>query len=1031
MLARLMGAALRLRMLVVMAVLGVAVAGVLALHRVPVDAFPDVTPVQVGVLLEAPGMAAQDVERLLTFPIESALAGLPRVQAMRSLSIFGLSTVTAYFDDDVTVHEARRLVAERLLQAREQLPEGLSDPVLAPNASGLGQVYWYTVESSDGKLSTRELRNLHDWTIRRLLRTAPGVEDVSSFGGEERQYQVHVDARQMVRYGLSLRAVAEAITASNRQVGGQYVNLGAEQYLVRGDGLLTGAADIAGIAVGEAEGLPIYLRDIATIQEGAAIKFGDATRDGKPAVLGIAVQRIGENAKNVVEGVKLRLEQARKSLPAGVVITPVYDRTELVDEAVATARRALLEGAVLVAIVLFVFMGELRAALVVITALPLAMLAAFIGMERIGLSANLMSLAGLAVGLGMIVDGAIVMVENIAHRLAADGAGQRGKLAAIASAADEVARPIAFAIAIIIVVFLPLFSLSDIEGKMFKPMALTISFAMLASLAIALLVIPAASSLVLKVKPQYETRLVRWLSERYRALLAGAFARRRLVLVLASILLVAGCATLPFLGREFMPNLQEGSFLFKIGGVPSSSLEESVRVSQVAERVLLGFPETKSAIATIGRAERGEPEDVNRVELLVALNPRAGWPSAGTYPELSARMSKALEKALPTVMVGPSQPIQMRVEELISGVRAPLALKIYGNDLDELDRIAGAAREALEKIPGLDELSLEPSRGKPTISIKVDRAAAARHGLSADDVLDVVQTGIGGKVVGVVLEGDRRYEIVVRLAEAYRRSPERIAAIPLRGRGGLLATLGAVARIDIEEGHAFVRHEQLSRVSVLQMAVTGRDVNGFVQEAGARLEQALQLPAGYRLEWGGAFENQQRALRRLAIIVPLTIAIIFTLLYVAFGRLRNAVIIIANVPFALVGGVVALLASGQYLSVPSVIGFIAVFGVAMLNGIVLVTFMNERLLAGEDIREAALGGASRRLRPILITASVTILGLLPMLLSRGIGAETQRPLATVVIGGLITSTLLTLFLLPLAYDWVESRSRLRAEGREA
>jgi len=1025
MLTQIVNRSLSFRVLVLAALALVIALGVRAIYKVPVDAFPDVTPIQVGVVMEAQGMAAEDVERLLTFPIEGALAGLPHVQTIRSVSIFGLSSVTAFFEDETDIYEARRLVAERLLQAKEQLPDGLGEPSLAPNSSGLGQVYWYTVESTDGKRSQQELRTLQDWTIRRLVRTARGVEETVSWGGEEKQYQVLVDANKLLKFGLTLRTISESIAANNRQVGGQYLNVGGEQYLVRGEGLIGGLDDMSNIMVAENEGTPVYLRDVATVVTGPAVRFGAVTKDGKEAVLGIALQRIGENAKAVVEGVKQKLEQVKTSLPPGVAIVPVYDRTELVDAALGTARRALIEGSVLVAIVLFLFLGEIRSSLVVIATLPVAMLIAFIFMQQLGVSANLMSLAGLSVGIGMIVDGAIVMVENTFKHLAHTDGSRESRIEAIRRAATEVIRPIVFAIAIIIVVFLPLFTLSDIEGKMFKPMALTITFAMVGSLLLSLVVVPVVCSLVLRPQAHSETRLVRWLMSHYRNLLGRAMAARKAIFAVSIVALVAAAAVLPFLGREFMPNLQEGSFLIRMAGIPSTSLEESIRTSIEAEKVLSQMPEVATALGTIGRAERGEAEDVSRIEMVVTLKPRDGWPRALSFEELGARMQKALQERLPTMVIGLSQPIQMRVEELISGVRAPLAFKLYGEDLATLDRIAGQVREVLEKVPGVAELTAEANSGKPTITIKVNRQEAARFGLSADDVLDVVHTGIGGKAAGVVLEGEKRFDIEVRLAPEFRSSIAALSALPIRTRTGAQVPLSRVADIRTSEGYSFVRHEQLQRVAILQLSVEGRDTNGFVQDANARIREAVKLPAGYRYEWGGSFENQQRALARLAVIVPLTIAFIFVLLYVAFGTLRHAVIIIANVPFALVGGVLALFASGQYLSVPSAIGFIAVFGVAMLNGIVLVSFMIEQSARGVDPLEAATTGAEQRLRPILMTALVTILGLLPMLLSSGIGAETQRPLATVVMGGLLTSTALTLFLLPLIYEWVETRRQAR------
>ena len=1017
---------LRYRLLVLLCSALVAFFGVRAWREVPVDAFPDVTPNQVNIYTESPGLAAEDVEKLLTAPIETAMAGLPGVEQIRSVSIFGLSYVGVYFRDDVDIYFARRLVGEKLQEAKERLPEGYGEPALGPNSSGLGQVFWYTVESADEKLSAMDLRTLHDWSVRLMLRTAPGVDDVTTWGGEEKQYQVLIDPRKLIEYGLSFRTVMEALAANNRQVGGQYLNLGREQYLVRGLGLVADTADIGNIVVAEREGVPVHVREVAEVREEPALRFGAVTKDGKEVTLGIALARINENARNVAEAVKQKLELARQTLPPGVKIEPAYDRTEIVEKALGTATGALLEGAILVTVILFLFMGEIRSALVVIVTLPLAMLIAFLLMRRFGLSANLMSLAGLSIGIGMMIDGAVVMVEN-GFRLLSQHAGKnvsRGRV--ILEAAREVVNPIAFAILIIIVVFLPLFSLTGLEGKLFKPMALAITFAMAGSLALTLTFVPVLSALVMKPKAEHDTFLVRQVKNLYLPLLDRALENRKKVIGAALALLAAALALFPFLGKEFMPTLQEGAIMFRVTGIPSTSLEESIRVSRQMDAVLKEqYPQTKSVLATIGRAEKGETADANYMEVLVDVKPREEWPEKMSLPELSERMKETLEQALPTVVLGNTQPIQMRIEELVSGVRATLALKLYGPDLATLDRLAGEIKPVLGGVRGVADLSLEANKGKPQLVVKVDREAAARFGINADDILEIVQAGIGGKPVTTLIDGVRRFDIQVRLDAAFRDSIQAIGDIPLRTPTGALVPLGRVAAVETDEGYTFVRREQLSRYAVLQMDVKGRDVDGFVREAEAEIRNRVKLPEGYWTEWGGAFENQQRAMSRLALIVPLTIGLIFVLLYTAFNSLTHATLIIANVPFAIIGGVFGLALTGQYVSVPSAIGFIAVFGVAMLNGIVLVSFLDEQRARGLSIREAVRRGAALRLRPVLMTASVAILGLVPMLLAQGAGAETQRPLATVVVGGLITSTALTLLLLPLMYEWVEARRERR------
>jgi cobalt-zinc-cadmium resistance protein CzcA len=967
---------------------------------------------------------------LLTTPVESALAGLPKVEEIRSVSLFGLSYVAVYFADDMDIYFARQLVNERLQQVGDRLPAGYGKPEMGPNTSGLGQVFWYTVERADDALAQApgdmDLRTLQDWSIRLMLRTAPGVDDVTSWGGQEKQYQVRIDPMKLIAHKLGFKDVIDALQANNAQVGGNFVDVGREQYLVRGLGMVRNGSDLGQIVLKTEDGTPVYVRDVATITEAGAPRTGAVTRDGKEVVMGQALARIGENAKSVVDAVKAKLDTVTQALPEGVRIIPVYERTELVNQAVGTAVRALIEGSILVALVLFLFLGEWRSALVVVVALPLAMLIAFICMDMAGLSANLMSLAGLAIGIGMMVDGAVVMVEN-AFRIMAEQK-TRGipvnRSAAVLEAAREVANPIAFAITIIIVVFLPLFALQGLEGKMFKPMAFNISFAMAGSLLLALTLIPVLAALVLKPKEEKDTRLVAFLKRHYESVLTWSLRRRAWVLAMAAVALLGSMALFPFLGKEFMPNLKEGAIMWRITSIPSASLDESIDLSKrVAERIGQKFPEVETTLAMIGRAEKGETADVNYMEVYTPLKPKAQWRKGQTLESIEADMQKELSDALPTAVVGYTQPIQMRIEELISGVRATLALKLYGDDLGELDRLSAQLKGVLADVPGVADLALEANIGKPQIRIRVNRDALARYGLNADDVLTVVKNGIGGEPVSSLIDGVKRFDIAVRLDDADKASLPAIRRIPIRSASGAIVQLSQVAEVDDGEGYSFIRREQLQRYAVIQMDVRGRDIDGFVRDANMAIAQKIKLPSGYYTQWGGAFENQQRALKRLALIVPATIFFIFILLYTAFNSVKYAALILANVPFATIGGIVALAITGQYLSVPSAIGFIAVFGVAMLNGIVLVSFLNEQRAKGLSVRDAVLRGTALRLRPVLMTASVAILGLVPMLLSSGVGAETQRPLATVVVGGLMTSTLLTLVLLPVLYDWIEQRRR--------
>lgn len=1033
MLNRLVELSLRYKFLVLIAFAVIAFLGVNAIRNVPIDAFPDVTPVQVNVYTESPGLAAEDVELLLTTPIESALAGLPKVQQIRSVSLFGLSYVSVVFEDDMDIYFARQLVNQRLQQIGDRLPEGYGEPVMGPNVSGLGQVYWYTIERAPGvseeQVSDMDLRTAQDWTVRLILQTAPGVDSVTSWGGGERQFQVQVDPQRLYARGLGFDDVLAAIPANNGQVGGNVMNVGKEQFLIRGLGLLQDKEDIGSIVLKSVDGAPVYLRDVATIVEAPAPRFGAVTRDGEEVVLGMALARVGANAKEVVEAVEAKLDVVRDALPEGMIIKSIYSRTDLVNKAVGTATSALVEGSILVAIILFLFLGDLRSAVVVVVTLPMAMLIAFIGMRQAGLSANLMSLAGLAIGIGMMVDGAVVMVEN-AFRIMAERRehGERvDRTSAVLAAAREVAAPISFAIMIIIVVFLPLFSLQGLEGKLFKPMAFSIAFAMAGSLLLSLTLIPVLASMILKPKEERDTWLVARAKRLYHPLLDKALARKRVVVIAAAVALMGSFALIPFLGKEFMPTLQEGSIMWRVTGIPSTSLDESIRTSQKIAKAFEQFPEVETTVAMIGRAEQGETADVNYMEIYTALKPEDEWTTGRSIKELEKAMEEALEEKVPNVVAGYTQPIQMRVEELISGVKATLALKLYGEDLAVLDRLSGEIKEVLSTVPGVAELALEANLGKPQIRIRVDREELARHGMNAEAVLTVVRNGLGGEPVSVLLDGVKRFDIAVRLNEETRDSVEALRNIPLRAESGALVPLSEVADISVAEGYSFVRREQLQRYAVVQMDVRGRDVDSFVQAANAAIEQQMDLPTGYWIEWGGAFENQQRAMARLAVIVPVTIFFIFVLLYTAFNSLKYAALILANVPFATIGGVLALFITGQYLSVPSAIGFIAVFGVAMLNGIVLVSFLNELRGKGRSVREAVVQGTNLRLRPVLMTASVAILGLVPMLLSTGVGAETQRPLATVVIGGLLSSTLLTLFLLPVLYEWMETRAERKSK----
>ena len=1028
MLKRLVEASLKYKFLVLIAFAVVGFLGWRAIVTVPIDAFPDVTPIQVNIYTESPGLAAEDVEQLLTLPIESGMAGLPDVQQIRSASLFGLSYIAVFFEDHVDSYFARRLVMERLREVEDRIPDGYGKPAIGPHTSGLGQVFWYTLERADERLNAAvtdmDLRTLQDWSVRLILRTAPGVDDVISWGGQERQFQVVVDPVNLIKYELTFTDVMNVIESNNAQVGGQYVNLGQEQYLVRGLGLVKNEQDIGDMVVKVKDGTPVFLKDVAEVKQGGAARFGAVTRDGKEVVLGMTLSRVGANAATVVNSVKERVDIVNESLPEGVVLRPVYERTDLVGKAIETAVTALVAGAILVCIVLFLFLGELRSALVVISALPMAMLIAFIFMHETELSANLMSLAGLAVGIGMMADGAVVIVENafrtMAERKNSGEPVNRSK--AVLDAAKEVANPLGFALLIIIVVFLPLFSFEGIEGKLFRPMAFTISFAMIGSLVLTMTLIPVLAALILKPKELRETWMVRGIKYCYVRVLEWSLNHKKLVLTTAVGLVLGSLVIFPFLGREFMPQLQEGSIMWRVTSIPSTSLEQAIESSKDIANTLSEFPEVITTVAMIGRAEKGETADINYMEIYTQLKPVHQWESNRTVKELAEAMRETLEDVVPTTVVAFTQPIQMRVEELISGVRATLAAKLYGDDLKELEHLSEKIKDVIAGVEGVADLSLEANAGKPQIRIQVKRDQLARFGLNADDVLSIVRTGIGNEPVSTLIDGVRKFDITVRLNDASKQSVHAIENIPIRAAGGAIVPLSAVADVSIAEGYTFVRREQLQRYAVIQMDVHGRDIDGFVREANAAIKDQIELPPGFWVEWGGAFEHQQRAFLRLSIIVPLTIFFIFVLLYTAFNSVKYATLIILNVPFATIGGLVALFISGQYISVSSAIGFIAVFGVAMLNGIVLISFINDLRNKGMSVAEAVRQGAELRLRPVLMTAFTTVLALLPMLLLTGVGADTQKPLASVVVGGVFTSTLLTLILLPVIYELIESQT---------
>jgi len=1036
MIDRIIEFSLKNRLLVVLLSVGIVGAGALALARLPIDAFPDVSPVLVQVITESPGLAPEEVEKLITYPVEVAMNGLPGVDHTKSISAFGISQISVYFKDDVDIYFARQLALERLQQAKEEIPPGLGEPTLGPITTGLGQIYQYVVRGDSTDLT--ELRTLQDWIVKYNLRTVPGVTEVLSFGGEVKQYQVRIDPRALLQYGVTLDQVREALQANNRNVGGGFIVRGSEEYIVRGIGLAENLIDLGNIIVAERSGTPVYVRNVAEIAIGPEVRRGAVTMNGRGEVAaGIVLKRIYENTEEVIGAVKEKVAGVNKSLPAGVQVVPFYDQAGLIERAVATVRDALLEGMVLIVIVLFLFLGNVRSSLIVTAMLPLSLLLAFMLMKYLGFSANLMSLGGLAIAIGMMVDGAVVMVENIyrhlseqRHASASDAIAdedahreirRESPMHLILRSAKEVGRPIVFAIVIIIIVFLPLFTLEGVEGKMFKPMAFAISFAMLGSLIFSLTVVPVLCSYFLKGGSEEDTWVMRKIKRPYLPALRWSLRNRKKTLFGAIAALAASLLIVPFLGSEFVPQLEEGSIQYRVTLAPSAGLDEAIRTATEIERLAKTFPEVVDVVSKIGRAEAGgDPEPVNNIEAVVSLQPLGEWKSGRDKAELVEALEEKLG-AFPGVALNFSQPIAMRVDELLSGVKAQLAIQLFGDDLEQLVRSADAIQRVVAGIPGAADVQSEQVTGQPQLQVAIDRAAIARYGINVDNVQEAIETAIGGEAAGQVFEGIRRFDINLRLQEPFRRDVEAIGKLLIATHDGAQVPLSQIASIRTVIGPKQINHDNGQRRIVIQLNVRGRDMGSFVAEAQRSIAERVQLPAGYFVTWGGQFENQQRAMRRLMIIVPITIGLIYLLLFASFGSFRQAALIILNVPFALIGGILGLAISRQYLSVPASVGFIALFGVAVLNGVVLVSYINSLRQAGKSLDDAVYEGTVLRLRPVLMTATVAILGLLPLLFSTGAGSEVQRPLAAVVVGGLITSTALTLLLLPTLYGWFEAR----------
>jgi len=1021
---RFVATSLRQRTFVLICLAALIVTGVVAYRDLPVEAFPDLTNNQVTVVTEAAGLAAVEVEQRVSYPIETALMGVPGAEQVRSVSKSGLSLVTVVFEDAVPIYLARQLVNERVLEAKGRLPAGLS-PTLGPVATAFGEIYQYLVESDDADLMER--KTIHDWELRTQLRSVKGVSEINSWGGLTRQYHVVVDPARLERFKISLREVFAAIADNNTSFSGGFIEHRSERYSVRGTGLVTDENDIRAIVVDEIDGVPVLVSDVAEVRIGAMPRQGAVTHDGLgESVAGMVIMLKGENGKDVGARVKARMAEVVTTLPGGLRLTPFYDQTEVIERTAATVRRNLLEGSLLVVVVLFVFLRDVRASLIVAAVIPVSMLAGFIGMRIFGVSANLMSLG--AIDFGLIVDGAVVMMENFIRRRGEAGHTQEhhdvhgSRLALFTGAATEVARPILFGVLIIVAVYLPIFTLEGLEGKMFRPMAITVCSAILGSLLLSLTVVPVASSYLLKVaQAHHDERWFVWLRAKYLHDLQWAMNHPGRTMALALVAVSLAVGSLPFLGTEFMPKLDEGSILIETRKLPSVSLQESVEISSRVERIVKAFPEVSQVVTKLGRPDLAtEAMGIYQGDVYVALHPIESWTTGRDKPALIEALADALA-AMPGVTFNFTQPMAMRLDEVISGVKSDVAVKIFGQDPATLERLGAVVATALGQVRGASDLQAEVLFGAAQLQIDIDRAETARYGLNVADVREVVETVVGGSVVTELLDGPRRFPVVVRLPDALRADAAAVGSILLTGRRGERVPLSRVSRISETQAPEAINHENAERRLVVQTNVRGRDVGSFVAEAQSRVAAALILPTGYRLAWGGQFENQARATARLALVLPLSVVIIFLLLFVTFGRLRQAGLVLLNVPFALVGGVAALWLRGLTLNLSASVGFIALFGVAVLNGVVLVTAVNKLREDGLALRDAVVTGAATRLRPVLMTALVAALGFVPMALSHGAGAEIQRPLASVVIGGVITSTLLTLMVLPTLYEVVEKR----------
>jgi cobalt-zinc-cadmium resistance protein CzcA len=1023
--------ALNQRILILVLATVITVVGLRAMQQLSVDAFPDVTNIQVQIATAAGGRSPDEVERLVTVPLEVAMAGLPGLEEMRSLNKNGLSLITLIFNDDTDVYFARQLVMERLIEIKQQMPNDVN-PVLGPVSTGLGEVYQYTLDRDDDgqrALSIEELqqrREIQDWVVRPLLRGIPGVAEINSQGGYIKQYQVLVNPDRLNHYRISLTEVFNALAQNNANSGGGVLPHFAEQYLIRGVGLINNLEDIGNIVLKEERSVPIHILDVADVTIGHEVRTGAVIKNGyTESVGGIVMMLRGENAKEVVGHIRERVDEinSKAMLPNGLKIVSYYDRSDLVDAALHTVIKVLLEGIGLVVIILFLFLGDIRSSLIVASTLIVTPLITFIIMNQFGISANLMSLGGLAIAIGLMVDGSVVVVEN-AFRLLSERKGRTtSRVQVVMFAAKEVATPVLFGVGIIVLVFLPLMTLQGMEGKMFAPLAYTIAIALLISLLLSLTLSPVLCSYLLEGNSgEHDTKLITVMKKPYLKVLDWAMSNRLKVVIAAISVFFASLTLLPLLGTSFIPEMKEGSIVPGITRVPNISLEEGIKVEMQAMQMVMEIPGVKMVVTNIGRGESpADPQGQNDSTPIVTLKPPNQWPQNWTQDTITDAMQSKLTANLPGVQVVMAQPISDRVDEMVTGVRSDVAVKVFGDDMAELKIVADQIAAIAKEVTGARDIRIERLSGQQYLNITIDRNAIARHGLNAADIHDIIETAIGGKIATEIYQGERRFSAAVRMHERFRNDIAAIDAIMLTSPNGARVPLGDVTQISLNDGPAQISREMGKRRIVVGINVRDRDLGGFVYELQQEVSKKLKLPSGYYLKWGGQFQNMERALGHLKLIIPVTISAIFFLLFMLFKSVRFATLIILVLPFASIGGIISLFATGVYLSVPASVGFIALWGIAVLNGVVLVSYIRNLRALGIPQAEAIRQGCEQRFRPVMMTATVALLGLVPFLFATGPGSEVQKPLAIVVIGGLISSTLLTLVVLPALYSWFDNR----------